>query len=343
MVPVHDEPAGATGRWPGRIGIIGAGAMGVSLAAILGETLRVTIVARDRDCADRIRRDGAHVSGLITKSSLPDVVPEIAALADAAPLDAVFVATKTTAIETVASELGPVLPALAGTHGTPFVISFQNGIEPGLTLRRLLDHPRVLRMVLNYGAIRSGPNSAEVMLSTPPHYIGGPDATFATEAGAFAGVLRRAGLPTEAVNDIEPTVWKKGILNAATNPVAALTDNTIGEVLDSPARVLLVRLIEEGIRVAKAYGIDLGPDPSDRMWAILETARNHTPSMVGDIRGGRPTEVGQLNRQIVQYGARLGVPTPSHELIAALIDAFDWRVFRRRDPAATRSPHTVGS
>jgi ketopantoate reductase len=56
--------------------------------------------------------------------------------------------------------------------------------------------------------------------------------------------------------------------------------------------------------------------------------------MVGDIRGGRPSEVGQLNRQIIAHAGRVGVPVPSHEVITALIDSFDWRVFRRRQPVA---------
>jgi len=171
-----------------------------------------------------------------------------------------------------------------------------------------------------------------VMLTSPPHFIGGPDATHRDFATTLAVLLTGCGLPTQPVVDIEPHVWTKGVLNAAMNPVAALTDSSVGDVLESPARAIVSRLIDEGLRVAYAEGIALGPDIASRMWAILDTARPHTPSMVGDIRGGRPSEVGQLNRQIIAHATRVGVPVPSHELIASLIDAFDWRVFRRGRP-----------
>lgn len=312
-----------------RIAIIGAGAMGLSLAAMLGRTSDVIIVVRNSAKAERIAREGVGVHGLIESSADPRVVHSIGALAEDMPLTAIFVATKTTAIARVADELRPVLAALP-EHEHPFVISLQNGIEPGRDLMIRLHEPKVLRMVLNYGATQTDDNSASVMLNSPPHFIGGPDATHASFAAGLADLLTHCGLPTRAVDDIEPFVWSKGVLNAAMNPVAALTDSSVGEVLDSPGRAIVARLIDEGLRVAEAEHIDLGPDIADRMWAILDKARFHTPSMVGDIRSGLPSEVGQLNRQIIAHANRTGVAVPSHEIIAALIVSFDWRVFKRQ-------------
>jgi len=332
ITPTNAQPADDLPRFT----IIGAGAMGLSLAALLGSVAKVTIVVRDWDRAERIGHDGVAVHGLMCAAARPKVVPSIASLARAMPLTAIFVATKTTAVDEVARELGPVLDALP-LDEHPFVISFQNGIEPGRDLMERLHEPRVLRMVLNYGATLTDATTAAVMLHGPPHFIGGPDATHRDFAATLAGVLTGCGLPTEPVDDIEPYVWTKGVLNAAMNPVAALTDSSVGEVLDSPARSIVSRLIDEGLRVAHAEGIDLGPDIARRMWAILDKARPHTPSMVGDIRGGRPSEVGQLNRQIIEHAARAGVAVPSHEVVTALIDSFDWRVFRRQQPIAGAS------
>lgn len=317
------------------MGVIGAGAMGMSLAAMLGRRFPVTIVVRHPLQARRIESDGVRVVGLMHAQARPRVVRRISDLTQAAPLHAVFVATKTTSIDEVAHELRPILPSLAGQDCQPMVVSFQNGIEPGRTLLHLLGQARVLRMVLNYGATRTGHNEANVMLSSPPHSIGGPDATFARDAQTLAAALSSCGLETIPVENIEPYVWSKGILNAAMNPVAALTDGSVGEVLDSPARSIVARLMHEGLAVASAEGIDLGPDIERRMWAVLDAARPHTPSMVGDIRSGQPSEIGQLNRQIIDHGARVGVPVPTHELIASLIDAFDWRVFHRPDSQPT--------
>lgn len=319
----------------GRVGVIGAGAMGLSLAAALGASGPVTLVCRDPVLADRIRRQGATVRGLGSAHADPDIVPSIARLADCGPVHAVFVATKTSAIAQVAGELRPVLHRLGPEGATPFVVSFQNGIESGRQLMEHLGDPRVLRMVLNYGARIAPDGAVEVTMTRPPHRIGRLDPAHAPACRALAARMSAGGLDAQDVDNIEPFVWTKGLINASVNPVAALTDNSVGETLDSPARGVVESLLDEGLGVAQAEGIDLGDDARDRLWAMIESARAHTPSMVEDIREGRPSEVGQLNRQVTTHAERVGVATPTHRVVTALIDAFDWRVFRRGDAAST--------
>ncbi len=316
-----------------RAGVIGAGPMGLCLSALLGQVAPVVMVVREIERAAWIRERGVRVVGLLQGCSGPKVVPGIARLVESAPLDVVFVATKTTAIDAVAEELRPVLTGLATDDGPPYVVSFQNGIDPGRTLVERLEHPRVLRMVLNFGAIPVDLATAEVTLNNPPHFLGSPDPELERFSESLAGALTAAGLRTHATDQIERQVWEKGVLNASMNPVAALTDSSLGEVLDSPARAIVARLMHEAVAVAEAAGMGLDMNDVDRMWQVLEAARAHTPSMVGDIRMGRPSEIGQLNRQVIAHAARVGVPVPSHELITSLIDAFDWRVFRREQPA----------
>ena len=62
----------------------------------------------------------------------------------------VFIATKTTAIPAVCAEMAPDLLQL------PYLVSYQNGIEPGREIIRRLGTPRVIRMVLHYGAHLGG-------------------------------------------------------------------------------------------------------------------------------------------------------------------------------------------
>src|SRR5690606_31894613 len=124
----------------------------------------------------------------------------------------------------------------------------------------------------------------EVTMTKPPHLIGRLDPAHAAACRALAHRMSAGGLDAAAVDDIEPFVWTKGLVNAAVNPVAALTDNSVGETLDSPARSIVESLLDEGLAVALAEGIDLGPEARARLWAMIEAARPHTPSMVLDIR-----------------------------------------------------------
>ena len=243
----------------------------------------------------------------------------------------VFVATKTTAIPSVASDLSRVLSSISDDPEGPLVVSFQNGIDPGRELMERLGHKRVLRMVLSLGAIpRDDGSAVRVTLNQPPHAIGSIDLSLKGCSETVAGWLTSGGLETRYVEDIEASVWAKGIVNAAMNPVAALVNCSVAEVLDSPSQSIVTQLLEEAVAVAQAEGITLPEGYTERALALLEKARAHTPSMVEDIRCGRESEIGQLNRQVIAHGQKAGVATPGHELIDALIETFDWKVYRDR-------------
>ncbi|MFT5422901.1 MAG: 2-dehydropantoate 2-reductase [Phycisphaerales bacterium] len=313
----------------GRAVIIGAGSMGTLLAAVLGRVMPVMIVCQEADRAAQLFRHGAVATGEIEATSEPLIVRSLEHAVSAGGASLVFVATKTTAIPAVADELKRHLPSL-NPSGAVHVISFQNGIDPGRELMRRLDHPHVLRMVLTLGAVMEPDGSAVgIRINSPPHAIGSVDPAHALICDQLAEALTRAGLGTRHEPDIEAAVWGKGLLNAAMNPVAALCNCTVGEVIDAPARIIFDKLIAEGLAVARAEGIDLPDDYTTLVDGLVHRARDHVPSMVEDIRQGRESEVGQLGRQIIEHGRRLGVPTPTHETVDALIETFDWKVYQR--------------
>lgn len=322
---------------PRRIAIVGAGAMGVSLAALVGRRVPVTIVCRDPRKADRLRAWGAQSIGLVEAHSPVEVVHSIAGLMDSPPASFVFITTKTTAIPEVAAELRHLMPLIGDQPGAPLVVSYQNGIDPGRQLMELLDDDRVLRMVVNLGAtLTDDPARVRITPYMPKHFIGGLPADHFAPCERLAGVLTEAGLPTQATREIEIHVWAKAILNAAMNPVAALINASVGEVLASPSSTIVDRLLWESICVARADGINPGQDYYETARRILQAAAPHTPSMVQDIRAGRESEVGQLNRQVIAHARRLGISVPTHEVVNALIESYDWKVYQHRgDPGRT--------
>lgn len=325
MTLVRRDLPGLTLR---RIAVIGAGPMGASLAAMASPHVSTVLVVRDPARARQIRTSGIALDGALAADGRPDVVTSIDALADLHPIDLVFIATKTTALPEVCESLRPHLREL------PFLVSYQNGIEPGRTIIRMLVTPRVVRMVLRYGALFGESTDVEeplrvhVRLHEPPHFVGGEGEALAF-ARQLAPVIDAMGLPMQFTDDIEREAWRKGIENAAGNPVAALVRSPLGEVLDSPARRLIERLLDEGIAVARAAGIEVEASFREAVLRTMAGGGGHLPSMAGDVLAGRPTEITQLNEQIARRGRELGVPTPNHDAVLDLIGAFDWQVARR--------------
>jgi 2-dehydropantoate 2-reductase len=310
-----------------RIAIIGAGPMGASLAAIASRHVETRLVCRDAGRAARIREGGVELVGALEAFGRPEVVASIEALPEPRSLDLVVIATKTTAIPEVCRALRPHRGEL------PYLVSYQNGIEPGRTIMRTLGTPRVVRMVLRYGAAldeppaTAAPLRVRVGLHDPPHFVGAEG-----EASEFARRLAPAidamGLPMRFSEDIEGEAWRKGIENAAGNPVAALVGAPLGELLASPARALIERLLDEGIAVARAAGIGVADAFRERVLATMARGHGHLPSMAEDVRSGRTTEITQLNEQISLRGRELGVATPTHDAVVDLIRTLDWRIGR---------------
>lgn len=315
-----------------RAAVVGAGAMGTLLAAVIGSVMPVVLVCRDAARAANLFRHGARTRGEIERDARPIVVSHVSEIPAAGGASVVFVATKTTAIAQVAADLAPCLDAIRGDTPRLYVVSFQNGIDPGRELMQHLGRPDVMRMVLGVAAtLDPRQTHVDVTLNHTPHGLGSVQLSHADDCAAIAAMLTRGGLETVVTTDIESLVWRKAIINAAMNPVAALANCTVGEILDGPSRLIVDRLIEEGLDVAAAAGIEMPDAYLARAMAMADRARDHIPSMVQDIRMGRESEVGQLNRQIIERGRRLGVRTPTHDVIDALIETFDWKVYRRRN------------
>jgi 2-dehydropantoate 2-reductase len=142
------------------------------------------------------------------------------------------------------------------------------------------------------------------------------------EVAALADACTRGGMPAAAVADARPAQWRKVIFNASTNPIGALTGLTHGRVCErTDLRALVTRLVDEGKAVAAAQGITLDADPEELIdhAARPEVAYGHKASMLQDVEARRQTEIEFLNGGIARFGRDLGVPTPSHDTITALI------------------------
>ena len=77
---------------------------------------------------------------------------------------------------------------------------------------------------------------------------------------------------------------------------------------------------DERLEDLYAYEI-LDSDPEELIdyAARPEVAYDHKASMLQDVEARRQTEVDYLNGGIAGFGKQLGVPTPTHETIWALV------------------------
>jgi len=140
----------------------------------------------------------------------------------------------------------------------------------------------------------------------------------------LGAVMTRSGMNTIVLSDARGAQWTKLIFNAATNPVGALTRLHHGAATRfGPTGELFEALIREGEAVAKAQGITLHGDPRAMVEKGAKAPGKHKASMFQDVEAGRQTEVDFMNGAIVQWGEKLGVPTPLHKAVWQLVKGLE--------------------
>jgi 2-dehydropantoate 2-reductase len=291
--------------------IIGAGAIGGIYAAHLSRVAEVWALVRRPDHAAALRSHGLRVSGT------HEFTAHFHATSDAAELpqcDFGIVATKATQVAEAFAPAG-------GKIGTA-VLSAQNGLGSEEVLAR---HTRayVIRGTTFMSGTRHSDTHVQYELDTPT-WMGPfePTSTPYAVVTELAELLRASGLRAEPLEDARPSQWAKLIFNASVNAVAALTELPHCPAFAAERELadlghLMHELIEEGVRVAAAAGIELREDP----WRMncVGSQTNHPPSMLADVRNRNNTEVDFLGGAIAREAARLGVPAPLHTALYRLI------------------------
>jgi 2-dehydropantoate 2-reductase len=296
-----------------RICVVGCGAVGSLFAANLSTLEDVEVWAFDLNEAHvvAIKKNGLQLIGAGEVVGHPNATSDPAAIP---PCDFGIVATK-------AMHAAAAISATAHVFSEGAVASVMNGVGNEETLAEHVE--RVIRgttfpagKLLEPGVVQWDVKGDTTFGPFEP----GPIPVEAIEP--LADACTRGGMPAAAVEDARPGQWRKVIFNAATNPMGALTGLTHGRLCERPdLRTVVSALVDEGKAVAAAQGIDLDADPEELIdhAARPDVAYGHKASMLQDVEARRATEIDFLNGGIARFGRELGVPTPLHDTITALI------------------------
>jgi len=299
-----------------KICVIGCGAVGSLFAAHLAKAGEVEVWAYDvwKEHTDAIRAKGLRLSGAA------DFTAQLNATSDPKSLprcDYGIVATK--AIHT-----GAAIAQVAHIFDdNSAVCSVQNGVG---NEEIIAEHVKLVIRGTTFPAghpIAPGHIGYDIVGDT---WIGPfePTNTPMAKVEELAGLITRAGMNTIALQDARGAQWTKLIFNAATNPVGALTLLHHGAATRfAPTGQLFDDLIAEGEAVARKLGIELHGDPRALVQKGANAPGKHRASMLQDVIAKRQTEVDFMNGAIVQWGEKIGVPTPLNRTMWELIKGLE--------------------
>lgn len=295
------------------IAIVGAGAIGGSVAAALADLDQHEIVLCARTSFDAL--EVTHPGG----TSQVDA-PLLTDPGTGLPVNWVLVATK--AHQT--PEALPWLRSLTG-RGTRWAL-LQNGVDHRERSEALcaggLRPAGIVPVVVNLPAERLAPGRVVQSLDgalTSPDDADGRD---------FAELFEGARVRVRPHADFTTVAWRKLVMNASLGGVCAFLARENGVVAEGALRTLVLDLMLEVVAVARAEGAALeASDCAPILDGVLKVAGDHWSSISVDRREGRPMEWEARNAVVGRRGRVHGIPTPFNDAVTALLRGID----RQRD------------
>jgi 2-dehydropantoate 2-reductase len=299
-----------------KIAVVGVGPVGGILAAYLAHAGHYIVLCDvQRPHLDAIQDRGLSITGYTDINVVCErVAYGITDLARFPEVDTMIIATKASILPKILSEIHDVAqPEMR-------FICCQNGLDNEEFLAETFGPDHVLRIVINYGGSQMGDGNIYMSFFNPPNYIGAMTSKGEPLARQLAEMSSQAQLTMEFSNDLKKYEWEKVVLNAALNPVCALTRKPMKDMMDLECTEYLVEeLLREGIAVAEAAGITFDEGFMEHGVQYLKKAGYHRTSMHQDVLRKIPTEIDWISQKVVEKGRKYGVPTPYNLTIAALV------------------------
>jgi 2-dehydropantoate 2-reductase len=300
-----------------RIAVVGTGGVGGGFGAALAKAgADVSFIAR-----------GAHLAamkaqGLQVRSDRGDIqlVPTHATdnPAEIGEVDIVLFCVKLWDVESAGQSIKPLIGSDTA------VIPLQNGVDAAERLIPILGTDAVMGGVAQISASITGPGVIQQVGTFMRMIFGELDGRRSKRGEDFLALCLKAGFDATLSEQIMTDLWMKFILLASNASMMAATRQPIGKLRDDPdLRPIFEAAYREVVDVGRAKGVALPPDAVDQIVGFT----SHMPpamkaSMALDLDRGNRLELPWLGGKVVELGRQLGVPTPTHNMLAAMLKPY---------------------
>lgn len=286
-----------------KIAIVGPGAIGGTLTAWLNQNPEadITVAARTRFESLTLQiPDGSLITAQPRVLTDPD---------GASPTDWVLVTTKAYDVA------GAVqwLKKLVGPNTRVAII--QNGVEHVDRFAPHVPVDQLLPVMIDLPAERQAPGRIR---QRGAGRMVVPEGTHAAE---FVKLFAHTPLTVTPDSNFKTQVWKKLCVNSAGALSAVLLKPAVIARHDGVADIMRA-IVRECIAVGRAEGAQLDDSIAEQVVSGYRSAPpDSVNSLHADRAAGRPMETDARNGVIVRLGRKHGIPTPTNQMIVALLEA----------------------
>ncbi len=279
------------------IGVIGPGAVGTTIAIELQQAYPDTLlIGKQKNTLNYFPENG-HQSKTISVTPYQDITQ---------PLDIVFIVVKTYQLETVITQLSPII------HEETIIILAQNGYGQ---LERI-PFPNSYQAVV-YISGQKNNNDVTHFRDYRLHLKDTP------RTRKLQKLTNQTNIEIILEENIEEKIWYKLLVNLGINSITALGRDTAKLLRSSHIRNICRGIISEGISVARAEGLNFDVNTLDSIMTIYEGYPDQMgTSMYYDITSGRPLEMESIQGYIYKKAQEYHITTPYLDTVYAFLSAY---------------------
>jgi 2-dehydropantoate 2-reductase len=282
--------------------ILGAGAVGSSVGALLSKKRDVTLVG-NREHMKAIRLNGLRISGDINQTYRVETDTRIRRI------PAATLVILTTKAYDSAEAVGRIREL---AKSDTVILILQNGLgNEKIVEDALRVKANIVRGITTIAAEFLEPGKIRFWNGTV--VIGR-----AACADEIVEVFEGSGIDASVSSPVEEQIWRKLTVNCVVNPLTALFRSKNNEIFNDTLKPVRHRIVTECIEVAEAEGITVLADIEDRIEREASTYTNCS-SMCQDIIKGKKTEIDFLNGKIVELAKKHDIEVPVNETLACMI------------------------
>ena len=229
-------------------------------------------------------------------------------------VDVVLVTVKMYDLEAAAASLQPLLGP------NTVVVTLQNGVEAVDIVARHVARDHVAGGVAYVAAVIVEPGKIR-HTSLDSLIFGELDGRRSERLLRLEAACIRAGFGARVSDNIEVDLWSKFSRLSVFSGMTAVTRSPIGVLRSDPELLAMLQAAcEETIRVGRATGVGLPDVVMSEILQMVNSLPHHArASMLEDLERGRRLELPWLSGAVVRLGREVGVPTPIHGFIAAVL------------------------
>ncbi len=314
-----------------RCAIYGAGSLGTVLGAYMTKNgADVELVNRNKAHVAALNEKGAHITGTVeltvpVKALTPDQM--------SGKYDVILLMTKQ--LHNV--EVVTMLKDYLTDDGV--IVTLQNGLpEPGIA--EIVGASHTMGCVVEWGAALTAPG--ECTLTSQPDslsfHMGKMEGITDAQVKKVKDLLELM-CPVHEEENLIGARWSKLLINATYSGLGTVVGGVFGDVSENKAaRRVAVRCMKECIDVGHAAGATFAPVQGKNITKLfyykgalkrafatflvpiaMKKHRNIEPSMLQDLKNGKPCEVDAINGVVCEFGKKHGVKTPINDRIVEII------------------------